>query len=64
MKNSYFIFSTTFQTYNVFLFQDTNEEDADNVDVKQPLLYVMIDQPNIYISQQNVTQKLQVRPNL
>ncbi|XP_046469502.1 intermembrane lipid transfer protein VPS13B isoform X2 [Neodiprion pinetum] len=39
---------------------DPNEIDDDNIDVKQPLLYVMIDQPNIYISQHNLTQKLQV----
>ncbi|XP_012268331.2 intermembrane lipid transfer protein VPS13B isoform X1 [Athalia rosae] len=39
---------------------DTNEGDDIEDDVIQPLLYIMIDQPNIYISQQTLSQKLQV----
>jgi len=37
----------------------TNCED-DNDNVKQPLFYLMINQPNIYFFQQHLSKKIQV----
>lgn len=42
--------------------QDMNDADEDdNGNLKQPLLYLMINQPNLYLWQQNLSQKMQVR---
>lgn len=43
------------------LLQNTHEPQEDDLNnVKQPLIYAMIDQPNFYFSQQCYDQKLQV----
>lgn len=43
-------------------FQESGELDEDDgSNLKQPLLYMMVDQPNIYISQKQNSQKIQVR---
>ncbi|KAK2583878.1 hypothetical protein KPH14_001152 [Odynerus spinipes] len=40
---------------------DMNDADEDdNGNLKQPLLYVMINQPNLYLWQQNLSQKMQI----
>jgi len=36
------------------------DSEDDNNNVKQPLLYLMINQPNIYFSQQHLSKKIQV----
>jgi vacuolar protein sorting-associated protein 13B len=50
-----------FSKYNYY-FQDIHKTDCedDNDNVKQPLLYLMINQPNIYFSQQHLSKKIQV----
>ena len=42
--------------------EDVYEDDSSYL--KQPLLYIMINQPNLYISQQHLTQKIQVKKHL
>ncbi|XP_047349792.1 vacuolar protein sorting-associated protein 13B isoform X2 [Vespa velutina] len=40
---------------------DINDADEeDNGNLKQPLLYLMINQPNLYLWQQNLSQKMQI----
>ncbi|XP_039314180.1 vacuolar protein sorting-associated protein 13B [Solenopsis invicta] len=43
---------------NVDIHKTDCEDDNDNV--KQPLLYLMINQPNIYFSQQHLSKKIQI----
>ncbi|XP_015594814.1 vacuolar protein sorting-associated protein 13B isoform X2 [Cephus cinctus] len=46
---------------NTEYLMDINEVDEDdNTNIKQPLLYVMINQPNVYVSQQRSMKKVQV----
>lgn len=41
--------------------QDINEiEEDENESQKLPLLYIMVNQPNLYFSQQHPSQKIQV----
>ncbi|XP_067209482.1 intermembrane lipid transfer protein VPS13B isoform X1 [Linepithema humile] len=54
-----------YEVQNIFL--DSEDEDVykvdnedDNNNVKQPLLYLMINQPNIYFSQQHLSKKIQI----
>jgi vacuolar protein sorting-associated protein 13B len=43
------------------LFQNELEAEEDDVNnLKQPLIYAMINQPNFYFSQQHFDQKVQV----
>ncbi|XP_012543255.1 vacuolar protein sorting-associated protein 13B isoform X3 [Monomorium pharaonis] len=49
---------STFFEDNVDVHKTDYEDDNDNV--KQPLLYLMINQPNIYFSQQHLSKKIQV----
>ncbi|EZA51369.1 Vacuolar protein sorting-associated protein 13B [Ooceraea biroi] len=39
---------------------DRTDSEDDNDNVKQPLLYLMINQPNIYFSQQHLSKKIQI----
>lgn len=59
---SYNLFDYNNLIIKILFFQDmhkTNCED-DNDNIKQPLLYLMINQPNIYFSQQHLSKKIQV----